>query len=257
MSLFRISLSCAAAAAALLPFPAVAQIALSGDQPVEVEGRLESSDPRDGAQRRYEEHDLTVAERGRYRISVVSDDFDPMVQVWGNEGVSLVAEDDDGGDGLNSRLSVTLDSGSYIVRVVSFLTEAEGSYRLAAERIAPLPAPLEVEPHGSGTTSWRIWEAELTDDDADVDGKRVDDYAITLTGNRETMIRVDSEAFDTVLSVFGENGREGEPIQMDDDSGPDFNSFLIFTPETTGRYIVRVTSFQENGRGAYRLRVGE
>lgn len=56
---------------------------------------------------------------------------------------SVIAYDDDGGDGLDSRLVHTVTtSGTYFVEVDSFQSRYSGDYRLSAERVVP-PSPVE------------------------------------------------------------------------------------------------------------------
>lgn len=70
------------------------------------------------------------------RIDLISETFDPYLLLETAEGVS-VAQDDDGGDGLDAKLELTLpESGDYVVGVTSAEATARGSYRikLALER---------------------------------------------------------------------------------------------------------------------------
>ena len=62
-------------------------------------------------------------------VDLESDDFDTFIDLY--QGTRWVAEDDDGGDGLDSRLVYTLPaSGEYIICVRSRYANRTGSYRL-------------------------------------------------------------------------------------------------------------------------------
>ena len=74
---------------------------------------------------------LEVVSAGEYTLDLRSDEFDTVLEIDGR-GLSL--EDDDGGDGTNSRLSQRLAAGSYEVRVRSFGNDSTGSYTLTARR---------------------------------------------------------------------------------------------------------------------------
>lgn len=63
------------------------------------------------------------------QVDLESDDFDTFIDLY--QGTRWVAEDDDGGDGLDSRLVYTLpESGNYIICVRSRYANRTGSYRL-------------------------------------------------------------------------------------------------------------------------------
>ena len=63
------------------------------------------------------------------QVDLESDDFDTFIDLY--QGTRWVAEDDDGGDGLDSRLVYTLpESGNYTICVRSRYANRTGSYRL-------------------------------------------------------------------------------------------------------------------------------
>lgn len=99
------------------------------------EGELEPGEPVNGwlqgtAPNQYS---FTVALPGRFEFDLRSDEFDTVLEV---EGVSLALEDDDGGDGSNSRLEAELPAGRYQVRVRGFGSEDSGRYTL---QVSPSP----------------------------------------------------------------------------------------------------------------------
>lgn len=222
-----------------------------------VEGRLEQNDPRvSEEQSHHDDYRLRLRAGERIRLTLESEDFDPMVQVYRADDLhESIAENDDSGESLNSRLSFSAaEAGDYVVRVLGFSSEASGRYTLRAETLPPLPAPVTAH-SGTASTSWRVYQGELTDRDADNDGAYFDDYQVTLAQGQEVLIRVDSEAFDPIVQVLTLAGRNGPEIDSDDDAGPETNSLLGFRAPEAGQYIVRVTSFGSGGTGAYTLRV--
>lgn len=63
------------------------------------------------------------------QVDLESDDFDTFIDLY--QGTRWVAEDDDGGDGLDSRLAYTLPAaGEYVICVRSRYANRTGSYRL-------------------------------------------------------------------------------------------------------------------------------
>ena len=65
----------------------------------------------------------------------LSGSFDTFLELY-DENCELVARDDDGGDGLNSRISRSLPAGSYFVGVSSFGSGMRGTFLLQAECVS-------------------------------------------------------------------------------------------------------------------------
>ena len=56
-----------------------------------------------------------------------------------------------------------------------------------------------------------------------------------------------------ILRPADRDNESPEFVDSNDDGGAGFNALMAFSPAEAGDYIVRVTSFGENGRGSYRL----
>lgn len=245
--------SIAAIAMALLAAPASAQT------PWSVTGALEDGDSVGDEQHRYDEHRVRLDGGQRYRISVNSEAFDPVARLYGAGESEPVAENDDSGESLNSRISyVPAASGDFVLRVVGFAAEARGAYTAEVAALPPLPAPIS-EPGSTVATSgtWLLWEGDLGPTDADREGHPYDDYLVHFDAGQRRFISLEGNGFDTVVQVLRASEREGGAIEQDDDTGVGFNSLLAFAPEEAGDYIVRVTSFGEGATGAYRLWVSQ
>jgi hypothetical protein len=245
------------AAAALFAAPAVAQA------PWTAEGRLQTGDDQDGDRRFYDIHAVLLTAGTRYRVSAESPQeggFDTVLQLLRPGSTEPLAENDDAGGALNSRLAFTPDrSGEYLIRVHSFSPEGRGPYTVRVEAMPPLPPPISAAPSATATTSWRIWDGALGADDPDNDGRHYDDYLVHL-GAGQHFVALDAtgqEPFDTLVQLLRPEDREGDPIDADDDGGRDLNSLLVFDAGEAGDYVVRVTSFGENAAGPYRLRISD
>jgi len=245
------------AAAAFFAAPAAAQA------PWTAEGRLQNGDDRDGDHRLYDIHAVLLSGGTRYRVSVDSPEeggFDTVLQLLRPGSTEPLAENDDAGGTLNSRLAFTPErSGEYLIRVHGFSTEGRGPYTVRVEPMPPLPPPISAAPDSTATTTWRVWEGALGADDPDSDGHRFDDYLVHLNAGQH-LIALDATGdapFDTVLQLLRPSDREGSALDSDDDGGRNLNSLLIYEAEEAGDYIVRVTSFAENAAGPYRLRISD
>jgi hypothetical protein len=245
------------AAAASFAVPAAAQA------PWTAEGRLQNGDDRDGDHRLYDIHAVLLSSGTRYRVSVESPQeggFDTVLQLLRPGSTEPIAENDDAGGTLNSRLAFTPErSGEYLIRVYGFSPEGRGLYTVRVEPMPPLPPPISAAPGATATTTWRVWEGALGADDPDNDGHRFDDYLVHLNAGQH-FVALDAtgpEPFDTLVQLLRPEAREGDPIDSDDDGGRNLNSLLVFEAAEAGDYVVRVTSFGENAAGPYRLRISD
>lgn len=94
----------------------------------------------------------------------------------------------------------------------------------------------------------------LTDRDIPLgDGGFARDYAIQLTGGEQVVVELNSDNFDTVLTLLT---KEGKTVGKNDD-GPDgsSNSLLFARIKKTGTYTVRIQGFSETSGGKFTLKV--
>ncbi len=191
-------------------------------------------------------------------------DFDPKVFLVSG----LLDEDysdDDGGDGLDSRLcTVTPASGQYEVVVRGYSTDSRGSYTLAIQADPPV---------ASCNSFWRTsaqqseasadFSASVRDDlqgvlsvgetvrgtlgplhPADpVTGRPIEAWSLPLAAGQD--VTLDERAgFDTWLSVLGPDGEEW----FNDDGPCGLNSSLTFTATAAGDYLVLASSLGTRDR---------
>ncbi|MEA3016098.1 MAG: hypothetical protein QOI38_820 [Sphingomonadales bacterium] len=222
------------------------------------EGELTASDPRPSDEEsRYDDYRVQLRGGQRVRISLDSEAFDPIVRIYRDGALDeALAENDDSGESLNSRLAFSPPAdGTYVVRVLSFDPDGAGRYSLRGEELAPLPAPITAH-NSTASTRWRVFEGELTTADADNDGHHFDDYQVSLRAGEQILVRADSTALDPMVQILPAADRGGSGIEGDDDTGPGTNALLGFEAEEAGDYIVRVSSFGSGETGAYTLRIG-
>jgi hypothetical protein len=247
-----------AALAAALAAPAMAQTAAV---PMHVSGTLADSDAQGEEHHRYDDIRIHLEAGQRYRLSVDSEAFDPVAHLYRPGHVftdeSQAAMNDDS-DGLNPRISYApTESGDYTLRVIGFAADARGAYTADAAILPPLAPPITTP--GTPTAvngTWLLWEGELNDADADNGGHHVDDYLIHVDAHQIRYISLEGIGFDAMVQILHPADRGSDSpdvIDSDDDSGVGFNSLMAFSPDESGDYIVRVTSFGENAKGPYRL----
>lgn len=104
---------------------------------------------RDG--RVYDGYLLTDVEPGNLVVVNANSNFDPFLQLTDLNTGAVLAENDDGGVGLNAVLSFEAEEGvDYLVQVTSFGEEATGSYTLATQSVEPDGAAnllIELDPY--------------------------------------------------------------------------------------------------------------
>ncbi len=245
-----------AAFAALLAAPAYGQ-----PEPAPLwsaDGRLEDGDRQDAEGNRYDDHNIRLEPGRRYRITAASDDFDTLIRLYRTGEAEPVAENDDSGADLNSRIVYApADGADFTLRILSFSADGRGAYAARVEAMPPLPPPVS-EPGTpvEVTGTWSLWQGELTAADPDQEGRHYDDYLIRIEAGQTRYISLEAQGFDAYVQVLRAAGRDSDPpdaVDGDDDAGAGLNALLGFAPDEPGDYVVRVTSYEEGALGPYRL----
>ncbi|HYN45939.1 MAG TPA: PPC domain-containing protein [Allosphingosinicella sp.] len=217
----------------------------SAQAPWSVAGELADADRQDESRRRYDEHGIRLEAGGRYRIAVDSEAFDAVARLYRAGEAQPVAENDDSA-GLNPRLTYApAQGGDYVLRVVAFSEAGRGAYTARLEALPPLPPGAAVPWSMSG-----VLEDRDGGGDAGADGRRYDEFPLRLEAGRRYRLFVESEAFDPVASLLAPGG--GDEVARNDDSGGTLNSRIAFSPPETGDFVLRVSAFGADARGAYR-----
>lgn len=252
-----------AASTALTALALHAAPALAQTQTWSGSGELADSDTGIEDGHRYDDHVIRLQAGQRYRISLDSEAFDPVARLYRSTSQDPVAENDDGGESLNSRIIYTPgESGDYVLRATSYSADGRGAYSARVETMAPLPPPITTPGQVvSSSGNWSLWQGALTDGSAQNDeGAHYQDYLIHAEAGQVRYISLTAGDFDPVVQVLTAASRDSEdsyPIEEDDDGGVGLNSFLVFAPDEAGDYIVRVKSYGDGGTGAYTLYISQ
>jgi opacity protein-like surface antigen len=204
----------------------------------------------------YDTWTVSAGQGQRLLIELKADSFDTFLSVGKLEGgeFNALQTDDDGGEGTNSRVRLTLDEGGeYIIRANSLGAGLTGTYTLSvterpAAAAAATPRPITAGQDVAGS---------LEDTDAAMDDESFYDYW-TFQGRAGEKIRITmkSEDFDTFLAFGRLNGAEFTEIASNDDGGDDgTNSQVEVTLPENGTYVIRTNSLSGGNTGAYTVRV--
>ena len=170
---------------------------------------------------------------------------------------------------LNSRLSVTLQPGSYTIEATTYMPATSGSFTLTiaglveAEKTTPEPEP-EPEPdtcigaiNGDGTTEGS-WDDNCLSDKAALSGtgdRYARFYTFTLEEAADVKITLESGE-DTYLYLLEGRGRSGNALHENDDIllGSNTNSRLSVTLQP-GEYTIEATTYYAQTDGDFTLTV--
>lgn len=195
----------------------------------------------------------TVAPGTALRIDVVpapGSPLDPVLLVTDAVTGEVLAEDDDGGQGLASLARIHSEQGQRIEISVSAydLFDAEdagGAFELTLRRSSFTPVPPR-EIRFGGEVSDALEPGES--------------HEFHVTGRKGALLQVavvaGGGALDPTLELYRGRGPQGEPMAADDDGGGDLNSLLRHVLPEDGTYTIIAAPF-EGTSGDYVLRVAE
>lgn len=243
------TLSLATAPAAVTATPRPIQVGQT------VSGRLEETDAVLEDDETFYDTWLLNGRRGqRVQIEMKSDSVDAFLSVGRMQGAEYnsIRTDDDGGEGTNSRVTITLpDDGQYVIRA-NEVGAKTGPYTLSVAERQPGPTtatPHPIEP-GQEVTGTLNDEDPQGEDDSFYDywtyqGKAGERLRITMT----------SDAFDTFVSIGTVDGNSYNELAGNDDGPEGTNSVLEFTLPNDGVYTIRAKALSGENEGEYKLKV--
>lgn len=231
----------------------VAQIAVGQTR----SGSLSKSDPSLDDGTHFDLWALSVSSETDVDVRLSSSDFDTFMMLGagkpGNIG-QILAEDDDGGGGTNSRLAGTLEPGAYVIVVNSYGAGATGSYQLAVNGEGGAGAGSDDGVQGllqpGGTVSGRLTSASPTFDD----GSHFHVWQFSGEAGQQVMLTLRSDDFDPyMILIRGMSPSEADILADDDDSAGNYDARITGTLPESGVYTVVVNSYGSGSTGAYEL----
>jgi len=196
---------------------------------------------------------VTLRKGKAYVIDLVTTNFDAFLRLEDSAGVQL-AEDDDGGGNLNSRIRFTATKDDTFLIYTTSLGGGEGEYTLSVRSFVAKPAKLIPLAAPAVNKPTEIQSTLDVDDPADpARNYAAKIYGIELKANKNYVFDLISTDFDAYLVLQDANAFK---LAQDDDGGGDLNSRIQYRPKTDGRFQIVATTF--NGQlGNFTLRVSE
>ncbi len=183
-----------------------------------------------------------VGEAGRIRIELASDEADSHLYLLA-EDESRIADNDDGGRGLNARVERDLAPGVYLVEATTTAGRGRGAadFALSVSRVAGCETiDLGVLESGPGLTASGSWTLD-TCGSRIVQSHPAYSYSFTLAQAGSVRIDLMSENGDPVLSLIS---AEDGVIGANDDGGAVRNS-RIEQYLQAGVYLIEATTYLE------------
>lgn len=209
--------------------------------------------------------------------------FDTYVNLKNPSGI-VIASNDDGGGGTNSRIPATSGNftipagatGTYVIEVTSYSSLATGTYSLTVTSAAAASSSSVVASSSASSVSSSVSSANpcntvvtvvsgvtnsgtlaTTDCTTGVRGAGyyTDRYSFAGTSGQLVSIQLTSSAFDTFVYL---KNPSGTVITSNDDGGGGTNSRIPatsgnFTLPASGTFVIEVTSYSTQRTGAYSL----
>jgi len=187
---------------------------------------------------------LSVSGQTDVRIDLKSNAFDAFLELRDDAG-NVIAQNDDAGGSLDSRIIQTLQTGSYIILARSLAPGQTGGYQLSVSE-APDCSPVGVLQLGQTVTG------ELAADDCLFEfGGNMDNWSLSLASTQRLRIDLKSSDFDEVVLV---RDQDGNIINGAGGGGPTAHARLEMEL-SAGEWTISVTSILETARGPYDLTV--
>ncbi|MET0646341.1 MAG: S8 family serine peptidase [Pyrinomonadaceae bacterium] len=219
-----------------------------------VGGSLSSTDCRLSDNSLFDSYTFSGTAGQQVSVAMSSAAFDTFLLLLRPDG-TLLAEDDDGGGALNSRIpassgTITLPTtGTYKILANSFSSGVTGAYTLTLSGTTPVTCS------STGIAVGQTVGGSLSNADCRfTDGSFFDLYSFSGTAGQQIAVSMSSLSFDTYLVLAGPNGL----VVSDDDGGGGLNSRVppgvgFFTLPTTGTYLIYANSFAAGVTGSYTL----
>lgn len=194
-----------------------------------------------------EAYTLTLDSSTTVSIGMRSEAFDTHLLLTQNG--NSVAEDDDGGSGLDSNLVTTLDTGTYTVWAGSFSGSGTGSYTLSVSEVDPASEASPDSIQVGSTVDGQLTNGAARDPVRD-DLARP--YEVSLDSSTDVEVSLSSSDFDTYLVIT----QDGAEVATDDDGGSGLDSELVESLDA-GTYTIWAGSFSGSSTGRFTLSVSE
>ena len=202
-------------------------------------------------------YSFTLERPAAVEIDLVSSEFDAWLAL--REGADVagreLVQDDDGGQGTNSRIATELSAGTHTIEATSYGPGETGAFTLTVTVAGGGGGGCA--PDDLGALSGAVMRVGNLGGDCEspnYPGKLARYYSFTLGQAGSVEIDLFSSVFDTWLTLREGTDVAGRLVVSDDDGGQGTNS-RIATELSAGTYTIEATSYATGVTGAFTLAV--
>ena len=203
-------------------------------------------------------HSIKMSKDKTYIIDLESRDFDAYLRVEDSAGNKL-AQDDDGGEGLNSRIRFMPPKNDTYQLIATTFAGGTGAYTLKvrtadAGKKDALPASADGKVHAVGAGLKIESKIDQQDPKDRVRrGAHAKVYEVKMNAGKTYTIDMESTEIDSYLRLEDAAGKQ---LAEDDDGGDNLNARITHRAAATGTYRIITTTFGSD-TGPFTLRVRE
>lgn len=215
-----------------------------------VSGRLTSSSCTRADDSYAEYFRLAVPDRASVTITLRSDDFDAYLGILDARGESIDT-DDDGAGGTDSRITKTLDAGTYYVMANTLSDGETGAFTLTTSVGAAATTCTIDRPRSTVALGQTVRGSLSSSSCRRGDDSHADVYRLVVSSAQTVAITMRSDDFDAFLVL---QDARGDEVESDDDGAGDTDSRISLRLQP-GTYFIVANSLSSGETGAYTLEV--
>jgi sRNA-binding regulator protein Hfq len=202
-------------------------------------------------------YSFSLASQAQVQIDLSSSATDPYLLLLNGAGTSgsIVAQDDDSGDGNSARIVRTLAAGSYTIESTTYYSQQTGSFSLRLSQVGGSPpSSCTLAPISMGQTLGGSWGTDCPSPHRSGNYARF--YSFSLASQAQVQIDLSSSATDPYVFLLNGAGTSGSIVAQDDDSG-DGNSARVVRTLSAGSYTIEATTYYSQQTGSFSLRLSQ
>ena len=194
---------------------------------------------------------FTLSERQSVVIDLGSSTDTYLYLLHGSDETGdVIAEDDNSGNGDNSKIEIGLPRGTYTIEATTSLPLATGEFFVSVEASDSFPGDCS-NSIGTNTSESGTWVAECESEHRN--NRYAKYYTFTLASSQVVTIDLKSST-NTYLFLLDGSDETGAVIAEDDDSGTGDNSQIVKIL-SAGTYTVEATTFASARTGTFVISV--
>ncbi len=217
-------------------------------KPVDINNDLTEQDPKDPKLGNpAKQYTVKLLKDRTYILDLVTKDFDAYLRLLDKAGNQLAEDDDSGGD-LNSRIIQSIDKdGDYQIVATSFDGQV-GKFNL---KVREFILKAEAKARDVGKDGIAITDQINQNSISDL-GKLGKLFSVNLKAGVTYTIDLESATMDSYFYLF--DGKS-KLLAHDDDSGGDLNSRIVYRAERDGVFHIIASSLGGDETGEFTLKV--